>query len=444
MSKKINSQSSIPASKVQRAAKFMKTGMKVGKNYVKHYAKKVVDPSLSKDDLHAENAEDIYDSLSELKGSALKVAQMMSMDKNVLPQAYSDKFQMAQYSAPPLSYPLVVKTFRKAFGKTPTEIFDSFSKNAVNAASIGQVHQASKNNKTFAVKVQYPGVAESVKSDLKMVKPFAVRIAGLNEKDVDLYMEEVQNMLLSETDYQLELKRSIDLSEKVLKVVKNVQFPKYYPEYSSDRVLTMDWMQGKHLGEFLNTNPSQEIRNQLGQALWDFYDYQIHVLHEVHADPHPGNFFMDENGTLGIIDFGCVKVIPKVFYDNYFVLIDGSLLEEKEKLRKALFKLNFLHSDDSESEMDELQGVLLKMLELLGRPFREEEFDFGNDNYFQEIYDLGDESAKVKALRYSKKPRGAKDGLYLNRTYFGLYNILNQLKANIKTTSPLKNKEVLV
>src|SRR5690606_27441651 len=117
MADKVKEQESIPVAKVQRAAKFIATGAKVGGNYVKHYAKKMVNPSLDKEELHSNNATDIYNSLSELKGSALKVAQMMSMDKNLLPRAYQDKFTMAQYSAPPLSYPLVVKTFQKYFGK---------------------------------------------------------------------------------------------------------------------------------------------------------------------------------------------------------------------------------------------------------------------------------------------------------------------------------------
>ena len=85
-------QNHIPPSKVQRASKFIGAGAKVGGNYIKHYAKKIVNPSLSKEELHTNNAEDIYASLSELKGSALKMAQMMSMDKNILPRAYQDKF----------------------------------------------------------------------------------------------------------------------------------------------------------------------------------------------------------------------------------------------------------------------------------------------------------------------------------------------------------------
>ena len=156
MPDKVKEQEAIPVSKVQRAAKFISTGAKVGGNYVKHYAKKMVNPAMDKEELHLTNATDIYNSLSELKGSALKVAQMMSMDKNLLPRAYQDKFTMAQYSAPPLSYPLVVKTFQKYFGKSPEGVFDTFTRSAVNAASIGQVHQATKNGKTFAVKIQYP------------------------------------------------------------------------------------------------------------------------------------------------------------------------------------------------------------------------------------------------------------------------------------------------
>jgi predicted unusual protein kinase regulating ubiquinone biosynthesis (AarF/ABC1/UbiB family) len=176
-------QNNIPATKVERATKFVQTGIKVGGNYIKHYAKKAFDSTVTREDLHEENAADIYSALSELKGSALKVAQMMSMDRNLLPRAYTERFAMAQYSAPPLSGPLVVKTFTNYFGKTPQQMFDTFGMNAVNAASIGQVHQATKDGKKLAVKIQYPGVADSVRADLKMVKPFAVRLMNLNERD---------------------------------------------------------------------------------------------------------------------------------------------------------------------------------------------------------------------------------------------------------------------
>jgi predicted unusual protein kinase regulating ubiquinone biosynthesis (AarF/ABC1/UbiB family) len=136
-------QGSIPTSKVARASEFVKTGFKIGGNYLKYYARKQSNPTEAREQLHDDNATDIYNSLSTLKGSALKVAQMMSMDKSLLPKAYSDKFAMSQYSAPPLSGPLVIKTFKGSVGKSPFEIFDSFNLEASNAASIGAFYRHS-------------------------------------------------------------------------------------------------------------------------------------------------------------------------------------------------------------------------------------------------------------------------------------------------------------
>lgn len=428
-------QSKIPTGKVQRAAKFVGTGAKVGGNYVKYYAKKAFNPGMDKESLHADNARDIYNSLSELKGSALKVAQMMSMDKNMLPTAYQDKFSMAQYSAPPLSFPLVVKTFQQYFKKSPGQIFDSFTKSAVNAASIGQVHQATKDGHTYAVKIQYPGVASSVRSDLKLVKPFAVRLMNLNERDLDHYLEEVESKLLEETDYFLEVERSIEISE-ACGHIENLNFPKYYPELSSDRVITMDWMQGKVLKEFIATNPDQETRNRIGQAMWDFYDFQIHSLRQVHADPHPGNFIISDDGQLGVIDFGCVKVIPDEFYEPYFSLIRKDLLYKGEELDQRFMDLKFIYENDTEEDKAYFSKVIREMMGLLGQPFHQDEFDFGDDAYFQQIFQMGETISESKKFRESDKARGARDGLYINRTYFGLYNILNELKAKVRTTKP--------
>ena len=435
MSKQVKEQGSIPVSKVQRAAKFISTGAKVGGNYVKHYAKKMVNPSMNKDELHQNNASDIYNSLSELKGSALKVAQMMSMDKNLLPRAYQDKFTMAQYSAPPLSYPLVVKTFQKYFQKTPEQLFDTFTRSAVNAASIGQVHQATKGGKTLAIKIQYPGIADSVSSDLRLVRPFALRLLNLNEKELDHYMGEVEERLLEETDYNLEIARSREISEACAHI-PNIRFPKYYDALSSEQIITMDWIEGKHIKEWMDTQPSQAARNQVGQALWDCYHHQVHNLNQVHADPHPGNFIIQEDGTLGIIDFGCVKVIPKDFYTGYFSLIKRDLLINEAELNQIFYDLEFISDKDTEVEKAFFSAIFSEMIALLGTPFHVEKFDFSDNDFFNQIFQLGDRIANDKMFRKSNQARGSRHGLYVNRTYFGIYNLLNQLQAEVVTTKP--------
>ncbi len=428
-------QNSIPTSKVARATKFVQTGVKIGGNYLKHNVKKIIDPSISRDELHQDNASDIYSSLSEMKGSALKVTQMLSMDKGMLPRAYREKFAMSQYSAPPLSGPLVMKTFKKHFGKTPQELFDTFEMNASNAASIGQVHKATKDGIDLAVKIQYPGVSESIGSDLKMIRPIAIAMFGLNENDVDRYMGEVAEKLIEETDYHLELKRSVEISE-ACSHIEGLFFPKYYPEYSCDKILTMDWLKGFHLNEFLKTNPSQEVRNQIGQLLWDFYDFQIHTLRQVHADPHPGNFLMREDGTMGVIDFGCIKVINDEFYDNYFALINFDTLEDEERTVQIFKTLDFITKSDTDKEAKFFTELFKEMIYLLGKPFAVEEFDFANDDYFESVYLYAEKLQNLEELRKSKVARGSQHGLYINRTYFGLYSILNELRAKVTTTRP--------
>ncbi len=436
-------QTSIPTSKVARATQFIKTGAQIGGNYLKYNVKKMVNPAFTKDELHTDNASDIYNSLSQLKGSALKVAQMMSMERNVMPHQYSDKFSMAQYSAPPLSGPLVIRTFKQYLGKSPQELFDKFNMQASNAASIGQVHEAWKDSKHLAVKVQYPGVADSISSDLKMVRPMAVVLFSINNHDLDRYMGEVESKLLEETDYNLELTRSKEIT-KACSHIPNIFFPKYYPEYSSKRILTMDWLEGFHLKEFLKTNPSQEIRNQIGQALWDFYDFQIHSLKQVHADPHPGNFLMRENGTLGVIDFGCVKVIPEDFYHKNFLMLNEDNMADSKLVEKVFYEMEFLSESDTDKDKVMFTDLFTQMISLLSRPFTVNRFDFADDNYFEQIYLFAENLTQIEELRKSKVARGSQHSLYINRTYFGLYSILNELRAEVNTTKPdwLKSKKV--
>jgi len=428
-------QKRIPITKVQRASRFLTTGAKIGRNYLKHYGKKMMDPATTREQLHEDNATDIYDSLSKLKGSALKVAQMLSMDKNLLPKAYQQQFSMAQYSAPPLSYPLVVKTFQTYFGKAPGQIFDTFSQRAANAASMGQVHRATLKGKSLAVKIQYPGVSESVKSDLAMVKPIALRMFKLNPVEYEEFIGEVEARLLEEADYKLELRRSMEMSEKS-RMMDNLVFPGYYPELSAPKILTMDWLDGQLLGEFLKKGrPSKAIANKLGQAMWDFYHFQFHQLKAVHADPHPGNFIVTPDHKLGIIDFGCIKVIPDDFYRLYFQLHYKDILDDSGRLEEILYQMKFIYPEDSVQEKKFFRAVFIELLELLGRPFHTPEFDFADPAYFETLYRVGEKMSNMKELRESKRARGIKHALYINRAYFGLYSLLNELGATIDTRS---------
>lgn len=431
MSNEKKTQKSIPTSKVKRAAKIIGTSAKVGGNYVKYYSKKAFNKNLTKDELHEDNAADIYDTLSELKGSALKVAQMMSMDEQVLPKAYQDKFAMSQYNAPPLSYPLIAKTFKEQLGKSVNDVFDSFTKEAVNAASIGQVHKAELNGKQLAVKIQYPGVADSISSDLRLVKALAGKVLNMNTRDLNEYLKEVEEKLIEETDYLLELKRSNEIS-KACNSLEGVKFPNYYEGLSARRILTMDWLEGKLLTEYIKTDPNQEKRNEVGQRMWDFFLFQMQELRMVHADPHPGNFIVDENNNLCVLDFGCVKEINENFAGNYFRLLDPSISGQTEKLEEIYTNMSFFRPEDKESDKAKLRNAYQEMIGVLALPFHTDTFDFGRDDYFKRIFAMGEQFSNDKELRKLNNARGSKDAIYVFRTFFGLYNLLHQLKAEVR------------
>ncbi|MCU7616279.1 AarF/UbiB family protein [Chryseobacterium sp. PBS4-4] len=431
----------IPTGKLERTGSLLKAGAKVGVNYIKYYGNKITkdkNEDEARKTLNEENASDIYDSLKELKGSALKVAQMLSMEKNILSQAYVEKFSLSQFSVPPLSGALVKKTFRKYFGKNPEDLFDDFTQESVNAASIGQVHKAKKDGKNFAVKIQYPGVRESISSDLKMVKPIAMKMFNIKKEGSDSYFQEVENKLFEETDYDLELKRSREISEKCSHL-PNLDFPKYYPELSCERIITMDWMNGKHFSEFTKQSNSQEDLNKIGQTLWDFYMYQMHVLKQVHADPHPGNFLISDDKKLLVIDFGCIKEIPNDFYKPYFELAKKEKLNNPDIFREKLYQLEILRHDDSQQEQIFFTKLFHELLELFTRPFNTEKFDFSDETFFQEIADLGQRYAKLSDMKGMNTNRGAAHFIYINRTFFGLYNMMHDLKAKGIVINQYKN-----
>ena len=421
---------SIPTSKMQRASKLVTTGAKIGVNYLKYYGDKITkSEEIAKARLNENNAEDIYDGLKQLKGSALKVAQMLSMEKSILPQAYVEKFSLSQFSVPPLSPALVTKTFKTYFGKNPTEIYDKFDAVSINAASIGQVHKAEKDNKKLAVKIQYPGVAQSIASDLSLVKPIAVKLFNIKGKDSDKYFKEVENKLVEETNYTLEIDQSQSIVEDC-KHIPNLKFPNYYPTLSSDRIITMDWMNGVHLSEFSTKN--ENVSNALGQALWDFYMFQMHELKRVHADPHPGNFLVTKKGELVAIDFGCIKAVPDAFYIPYFELAIPENINNPKIFKEKLYELEILTPTDTPEEITFFSSLFHEMLSLFTQPMHKETFDFSDETFFSRVAELSEKYSKDTQLRKMNGNRGSKHFLYINRTFFGLYNLMNDLGANVR------------
>lgn len=416
----------IPTGKIERASKFLKTGLKVGFNYAKHYTKKVLNQEVSDDELEKKNAKEIFESMASLKGSALKVAQMLSQDSMNLSHNFTEQFQKAQYSVPPMSAPMAIQAFKKSVGEPPEKIFDKFNPNAFAAASLGQVHEAWKDGKKLAVKIQYPGVSDSIKSDLKLIKPLAKQVLKVSSEELEPYMNELETKLLEETNYTQELKNSMEFRESC-KEVEGLVFPNYYPEWSTDKVLVMEWLDGVHMKEFLAKNPSQESKNLIAQRIWNFYEFQYHIINKINADPHPGNFLIREDNTIGVIDFGCTKVFAGKVYEDYFGLANYDLYNHPDQLRKVFFDLEILRPSDSEERIAELIELFSILSKLVAKPYQTKTFYFGDEEFLHEVNNVSKIAASIGEIR------GKKDFLFVNRTFFGIFSLMRELNATIVT-----------
>lgn len=175
------------------------------------------------------------------------------------------------------------------------------------------------------------------------------------------------------------------------------------------------------------------MRNKVGQALWDFYSYQMHALRITHADPHPGNFLIQPDGTVAVIDFGCVKEIPEELYHPYFDVANPDIMSNPEELEKRFIALSMIYPEDTQAEKDFFIPVFKNMIGMLGAPLQYPVFDFADDAFFKKVYEYGEQIARMPEIRNSGKPRGSQHVLYINRTFFGLYKLLNNLKATVTT-----------
>ncbi len=418
--------SDFPSSKFERGKIFAKTGLRVGSNYAKHYVNSSIGKDSDKNELHKKTATEVFGEFTKLRGTALKIAQSMSMDQGFLPDEFADVMTQAQYKVPPINKAVVRSIIKQELGKYPEMLFKNFQPEAMAAASIGQVHRATLQDGTaVAVKIQYPGVRDTISSDLGLARTLFRRLVK-SGSNIDSYFDEVKETLLLETDYLFEGKQIEQFHERFSG--SSVITPRWIENLSSERVLTMTFIDGMHLGEYLEHNPSQEDRNHYGQLLWNFFHDQIEDNREIHADTHPGNFLFTPDKKLGVIDFGCVKKFPEDFFYNYLKLLPVHLKQDEEEIIELYKKLDVLQKDPS---MDENEKRYFEFCRdygyIFSKPYENEKFDFGDPGYIAKIKGF------TKNAPLSNQPRGNKNFIYSTRVHLGLYHLLMKLEAKIST-----------
>jgi predicted unusual protein kinase regulating ubiquinone biosynthesis (AarF/ABC1/UbiB family) len=426
--------SDFPSSKYDRGKIFAKTGLKVGTNYAKHYLKNLRGSDKERNsEFYNQTAEQIFSEFTKLKGTALKIAQSLSIDQGFLPDEFSEVMTQAQYSVPPINRSLVRSIIKRELGSYPEALFESFDTEAIAAASIGQVHAARlKSGEKVAVKIQYPGVRDTIASDLGLAKSLFKRFIK-NKEELNDYFEEIESTLRLETDYIHE-GQTINRFHKRFSTDR-FETPRWFEEYSTERVLTMSFLEGVHLKEFLDQDPSQEEKNDFGQKIWDFFHEQIHQSDEIHADTHPGNFLLTDDQKLGIIDFGCVKHFPDTFFRDYLLLLPTHLERDLEKIKSLYNRLGVLKGDPETNQTEKKYfEFCLNYGFTFAMPYKSETFNFGDPEYKALI------KGYTKNAPVGNEARGNKHFLYSTRVHLGLYHFLMKLGATVETK---KSREIV-
>ena len=317
-------------------------------------------------DTHIKNAIRTVERSKELRGAFMKLVQMLSMRDDILPTEALQVLSVVQSSVPPMDYPLIRKQIIRELGRPPETVFAWFDVDAFAAASLGQVHKARlKSGEDVVVKVQYPGVEETVNQDLKNMKAL-LQTFTLIGRDVmrqridqsEVY-QELEERLHEELDYVNEAK-NIALFQKLFRDDDEVVIPDVYPDVSSRRVLTMSLVEGYPFKDILGPGIDQELKDWVALKYFRVVWRQIFEFGMLHTDPHPGNYLVTFHPKLAILDFGSIRIFPEPIRKAYHRLAKAILAWDETAMAECFVRLGFLGPDDAPAPMVRIMKIIFE------------------------------------------------------------------------------------
>ena len=271
---------------------------------------------------------DLKSALGNLKGPVMKVAQILATIPDALPDEYVEELRQLQSNAPSMGRLFVKRRMSAELGKDWQNSFNSFNQEAVAAASLGQVHKAeSLDGQSVACKLQYPDMNSAVEADLKQLR-LAMSIYQRYDNAInasEIY-KELSARIREELDYIRE-GRNMALYRLMLAKEETVHVPDLIETASTDRLLTMTWLDGAPILDFIKNNPELEMRNLVAKNMFRAWYVPFYLYGIIHGDPHLGNYSIRPNGDINLLDFGCIRIFPPTFVkgviDLYIGLRDG-------------------------------------------------------------------------------------------------------------------------
>ncbi|EXJ10378.1 MULTISPECIES: ABC1 kinase family protein [Nitrincola] len=378
------------------------------------------------------NLKRVAEKLAHLRGAAMKVGQLLSMDAgDLLPAELSELLSQLRASATPMPMLQLAEVLEQSFGNDWQASFQQFGFTPIAAASIGQVHRAVLlNGQVVALKIQYPGVAKSIDSDVDNVVSL-LKLSRLLPAGLDLteLIEEAKVQLHAEADYQQEASH-LRYYRDSLVGNPQIRVPEYIPELSTQHVLAMSYEQGEPL-ESVETL-SHGIRQQVAEALLSLFFQELFEFRRVQTDPNFANYLYDASTSqLVLLDFGATRVYSKTICDAYRALFTAGVQGDSQLMEQAARQIGYFSESVNEGQV----ASVMRLFSLALEPLKADHaYDFSSTDLARRLRDQGMELSFGQGYWHSPPV----DALFLHRKLAGLYLLFARLKVKINCQGVLR------
>ncbi len=377
--------------------------------------------------LRIEQAKLIAESLSQLKGAAMKAGQLLSLDGgDYFPPEAVEILSKLQGKADPVKFEILRQVMVEDLGPEKVDEFESLDPIASASASIGQVHRAKLHGRDVAIKIQYPGVGDSIDSDLKILRSLAQSLISLSGRKINLteLFEELATVLKQEADYDLERAHMKEYGA-LLASYPDFNLPVPVESHCSKHVLTMTWMPGLSIQDWLKRMPSRTEREQIARNVLDLYCKEFFEWGLVQTDPNYANFLIEPRPLrLTVLDFGATLRYPAEFRNRYIEMLRdvGSL--NAQKVIDSSIRFGVLDPRES----PESQALFGEFILMSVEPFQpsKQPFKFKDDDFARRSRELGQKFSQ--SLKYSAPPR---EIIFLHRKLAGIFTLLKKLDVQL-------------
>jgi predicted unusual protein kinase regulating ubiquinone biosynthesis (AarF/ABC1/UbiB family) len=417
------------ASRVSRGAALARLSASTSANYLVSRLRGIGDHDDADLRFHAATADKMLDLLGSMKGAAMKIGQLASfVDLDLPPEAqatYHEVLADLRDAAPPADPEAIRGVVTEQYGAEPEEVFAAWDDRPLASASIGQVHRARLHDGTAVVaKVQYPGIAEAIESDLANAELFAplARMISPNLRIRPL-MDELRDRMVDEIDYQREAQYQAAFHERY-DGHPFITVPRVHPEHCRPRIIVMDHAEGATFDEMMRTSTEGQ-RQRYGEIIYRFVHGSLHRFRLFNGDPHPGNYLFPGDGRVVFLDFGSVKLFSSATRDAIREQLQSVRRADVDELTGLLDRAGFLPEHSARAiDMDRLMA----WFRMFNRPILDDEPWTYTPEFAREVIrsTTDPRAGYLDLLRQLNLPP---DYLLLNRIQWGVNSILGRLRA---------------